>query len=164
MSTYKELKGLRVKYVPTDTTSPSTAAAGDVWYNTASGQLKGYVGRAAWHSSSPMTEGRTVQNGGTGPVSAALFSGGNPGAGAGVNKTEEYNGSGWSNGGNLNTARVGSAACGTTTAAIHATGEDPSGPSVTVNAVSPTYEPVVHSIDAQPSAKQNSTVVAAPPS
>ena len=28
MSTYKELRGLRVKYVPTDTTSPSTAAAG----------------------------------------------------------------------------------------------------------------------------------------
>jgi len=40
MSTYKELKGLRVKYVPTDTTSPSTAAAGDVWYNTAEGKLK----------------------------------------------------------------------------------------------------------------------------
>ena len=131
MSDYTELKGLKVKYLAAD---PNPGTAGDVWYNTTSRQLKGFVGRAAWHSSSPMTEGRTVQNGGTGPVSAALFSGGNPGAGAGVNKTEEYNGSGWSNGGNLNTARVGSAACGTATAAVHAGGEDPSGPSITANA------------------------------
>ena len=131
MSDYTELKGLKVKYLAAD---PNPGTAGDVWYNTTSRQLKGFVGRAAWHSSSPMTEGRTVQNGGTGPVSAALFSGGNPGAGAGVNKTELYDGSGWSTGGNLNTTRVASAACGTATAAIHATGEHPSGPSLTVNA------------------------------
>ena len=59
MSTYKELKGLRVKYVPTDTTSPSTAAAGDVWYNSATYQLKGYVGRAAWSAGSNLITART---------------------------------------------------------------------------------------------------------
>ena len=58
MSTYKELRGLRVKYVPTDTTSPSTAASGDVWYNTTSGQLKAYIASAAWHSSTSISTAR----------------------------------------------------------------------------------------------------------
>ena len=94
MSTYKELRGLRVKYVPTDTTSPSTAAAGDVWYNSATYELKAYVGRAAWSASSPLSTARVGGRGAGGTQSAAWIAGGlKPSA---ANETEEYNGSGWS--------------------------------------------------------------------
>ena len=58
MANYTELRGLRVKYVSTDTTSPSTAAAGDVWYNSATYQLKAYVGTSAWSAGSNLGTAR----------------------------------------------------------------------------------------------------------
>ena len=79
MSTYKELRGLRVKYVPTDTTSPSTAAAGDVWYNSTTYELKANVGRAAWHANSATTNSRLNQTG-FGTVTAAVMTGGREGS------------------------------------------------------------------------------------
>ena len=94
MSTYKELRGLRVKYVPTDTTSPSTAAAGDVWYNTTTSQLKGYVGRAAWSASSSLSTARyMLASCGTQTAGLAFAGDASPPY---VASTEEYNGSGWS--------------------------------------------------------------------
>ena len=90
MSTYKELKGLRVKYVPTDTTAPSTAAAGDVWYNSASYQLKAYVGISAWSAGGPTINSKSNM-GGAGTQSAGLAFAGIPFPLSA--KTEEYNGS-----------------------------------------------------------------------
>ena len=46
MSTYTELKGLKVKFLDSD---PSPGADGDVWYNSVSGQLKAFVSRVAFH-------------------------------------------------------------------------------------------------------------------
>ena len=119
MSTYKELRGLRVKYVPTDTTSPSTAAAGDVWYNTASGQLKGYVGIAAWSAGGNLITARQVLAG-AGTQTAGLGFGGI--TTANTTATEEYNGSGWAAGGALNTARRSLSGTGTQTAGLAAGG------------------------------------------
>ena len=120
MSTYKELKGLRVKYVPTDTTAPSTAAAGDVWYNSASYQLKAYVGISAWSAGAPyaqvMAAGGTNDTG-MGTQTAALVTIGNTPPGTFV-ATAEYNGSGWGTGGNLNTGRYHAAGAGTQTAGL----------------------------------------------
>ena len=122
MSTYKELRGLRVKYVPTDTTSPSTAAAGDVWYNSTEGKLKAYVGRAAWSAGSNMNTAR--QNiAGSGTQTAGHAFGGSTGSVS--NASEEYNGSGWSEGNNLNTARRLLAGFGIQTAGIGAGGYTP---------------------------------------
>ena len=49
MSTYRELRGLKVKYLAAD---PSPATAGDVWYDSVTYQLKGFVGRKAWSAGS----------------------------------------------------------------------------------------------------------------
>ena len=105
MSTYKELRGLKVKYVPADTTSPSTAAAGDVWYNSTTFELKGFVGRAAWSAGSlyVISADHTA---GTGTQTAALSaSDGIPSPAAEITSTYEYNGSGWASGGSMNTGR-----------------------------------------------------------
>ena len=47
MSTYTELRGLKVKYLAAN---PDPGTAGDVWYDSATYQLKGFVGRSAWSS------------------------------------------------------------------------------------------------------------------
>ena len=47
MSTYQELRGLKVKYLAAN---PDPGTAGDVWYDSATATLKGFVGRAAWSS------------------------------------------------------------------------------------------------------------------
>ena len=94
MSTYTELKGLKVKFLDSD---PSPGTAGDVWYNSASGQLKAFVGRAAFHSSSPLATARTLL-GAFGTVPAGAVVGGDKGP-ARSNETEEYNGTGWATGG-----------------------------------------------------------------
>ena len=122
MSTYKELRGLRVKYVPTDTTSPSTAASGDVWYNTAEGKLKTYVGRAAFSASGSLGTGRNAfHQGAAGTTTAGLVFGG--WSDADEDATEEYNGTGWSTGGNLNTARRSLGGAGTQTSGLAFGGE-----------------------------------------
>ena len=118
MSTYTELKGLRVKYLSSD---PSPGTAGDVWYNTTDAQLKAYVGRGAWHAGATAIGGFRL-GGGTGTQTAALSFGG---FGPPDDKTEsyEYNGSGWSTTPDLNTGGARFAACvGTQTAAVKAGG------------------------------------------
>ena len=116
MSTYKELRGLRVKYVPTDTTSPSTAAAGDVWYNTASGQLNAFVARPAWSASASLIVAKE-QLAGAGTQSSAFAAGGISGTDV-QDKSEEYYGSGWASGGDLNTGRRNVTGAGTQTAGL----------------------------------------------
>ena len=123
MSTYKELRGLKVKYVPTDTTSPSTAASGDVWYNSATYALKGYVGRAAFHSSSVLSTARDLL-GAFGTVPAGAVVGGDKGP-ARSNETEEYSGTGWATGGTLNTTRKAGTGTGTQTAGVFFGGSGP---------------------------------------
>jgi len=117
MSTYKELRGLRVKYVPTDTTSPSTAATGDVWYNTTTAQLKAYVGISAWSAGSSLTTARHFPAG-AGTQTASFCVAGIVSPSSFPTSTEEYNGSGWSAGGDFPAGRWAHAACGTLTAGL----------------------------------------------
>jgi len=60
--------------------------------------------------------------GGNGTQTAALACGGNTGPLAGVNNTEKYDGSSWTNSGTLNTARLALASFGTQTSAVAAGG------------------------------------------
>ena len=55
MADYKEIKGL---YIQTVSSDPSNLTIGDVWYNSATFQLKAYVGVAAWSASSGLGTAR----------------------------------------------------------------------------------------------------------
>jgi hypothetical protein len=114
MTTYKEIFG---KYVKNYSSDPTADAEGQVWYNTTSGTFKSVVGLAAWSAASPGITARTALPGGGGTQTAAFVAGGYNGT-TDVANTEEYNGSGWSNGGNLNTARYGLGGAGTLTAGL----------------------------------------------
>jgi len=117
MSTYEELKGLKVKYLSSDT-SGDRIQEGEVFYNSSDFNLKSFVAAAAWHSGANMSNSRDSAAGGcAAPTSAGIIFGGGDSTGHLV-KTEEYNGSGWAVGGDLNTAREILGGAGTQTAAL----------------------------------------------
>ena len=118
MANYTELRGLKVKYLDSD---PSPGTEGAVWYNTA-GELKAFIATGAWHSSAPMATARVGGRGAGGTQSAAWMAGGlKPSA---ADETEEYNGTGWATGGDLNTARSYANGDGPQTAAFFVGGDD----------------------------------------
>ena len=126
MSTYEELKGLKVKYLSSDT-SGDRIQEGEVFYNSSDFNLKSFVTTAAWHSSAPMNTARYNQASGSTPTTAGVTFGGfvTPGPGpahADTNVTEEYDGTGWASGGNMNTARSQFNGFGTQTTAVGAGG------------------------------------------
>jgi len=128
MSTYQELKGLKIKYLDGDT-SGDRLIEGEIFYNSTSFQLKAPIAIANFSSGGHLGTARyTLAGGGT--QTAGLAFGGDvlPGPSA---LTEEYNGLNWSGGGNLNTARRSLFGCGTQTAALAAGGNP--GPSTTAN-------------------------------
>ena len=121
MSTYQELKGLKVKYLSSDT-SGDRLKEGEVFYNSTDFKLKVFASTAAWHSSSALNTGRSRMSG-CGTNTASLgFGGYTPTTG----KTEEYNGFGWAESGDLNTARYVMGGCGTQTAGLGFAGYDAS--------------------------------------
>ena len=114
MTNYKNIFGKPVKFLSAD---PDNAEAeGQIWYNSTAGAFKNILISEAWSSGSVMVRGSDSAqlNLGTGIQTAALVAGGySPYS----NLTEEYNGSGWSSGGNLSTARITSG-FGTQTAGV----------------------------------------------
>ena len=131
MATYDEIYGKRVDVLSTDPTLVSTDA-GKVWYNSTSGTLKTVVESSAWSSASPINTARGALGGTGATQNATLIAGGltTPSSGPPQTvyaNTEEYNGSGWSNGGSLNTARRDIALFGTQTSAVGAGGSAPPG-------------------------------------
>ena len=117
MATYQEIRGLRVKYLSAD---PSNTATGEVWYNSTTGTLRSHLISAAWSSSSQMILGVGAAAGNSGIQTAAFYAGGTPGV-----VTQEYNGSGWSLGGNINTERYRLSGAGTLTAGLVFGGQNP---------------------------------------
>jgi len=121
MSTYKNLIGKDVNSLTAD--PDNDAAEGQIWYNSTVGQFKNLIIGEAWSSGAAMVrQSASAQlNLGTGIQTAALVAGGySPYS----NLTEEYNGSGWSSGGNLSTARITSG-FGTQTAGVAVGGLTP---------------------------------------
>jgi hypothetical protein len=116
MSTYQELKGLKIKYLSSDT-SGDRVKEGEVFYNSKDFNLKAFVATAAFHSSGSMSTARFAL-GGIGTQTAALGFGGYIIGTGDKNSTEEYNGFGFSTGGNLGTARRSISGCGTQTAGL----------------------------------------------
>ena len=124
MSTYQGLKGLKIKYLSSDT-SGDRIKEGEIFYNSTDFNLKSFVSTAAAHSAADMitarrtgasfgTQAANVAAGGWIPAFSAL--------------TEEYNGIGWSSGEDLGTAASSQLGTGTLTAGLVYGGSvDPSG-------------------------------------
>ena len=111
--------------------SPPSQADGDVWYNTITGTLKNYgIVAAAWASASAASTAREARSAEGTQTATVLFGGAdNTASPYTINNTEEYNGSTWSPGGNLNTARFGIMSFGTgITSSVAAAGSTDAGP------------------------------------
>tara|TARA_R100001440_G_scaffold45986_1_gene65735 strand:+ start:1771 stop:3633 length:1863 start_codon:yes stop_codon:yes gene_type:complete len=117
MTTYRKIHGRAIKSVSSNLSAPS--AEGQIWFNTTDNKFRSAVTLEAW-SAGANTIVAKQRPGATGTQTAGLACGGfpappiSPGA---VTSTEEYNGTGWSSGGNLNTARGNTQLIGTQTAA-----------------------------------------------
>jgi hypothetical protein len=121
VSTYREIIGKKIKKVSSD---PSSGLDGEMWYNSTTGQIRGLAISQAWASASPMITARSKAGGTTSSnstQSAGLAFGGQAGT-AVQSLNEEYNGSGWSTGGALGTARRWHYGAGSQTAALCAGG------------------------------------------
>jgi len=114
MSTYRKIHGRSIQAVTTDPTE--SVSEGQVWYNTTSDTFKTTLVNEAWASASSMISAKKAAMPG-GIQTAAFTAGGNDGS-TNVNSTFEYNGSGFSSGGNINTTRRGGGGGGTLTAGI----------------------------------------------
>jgi hypothetical protein len=130
MADYTEIKGNRIQYLDSDPTLTS-ATEGQVWYNTATGTLKGLTQIKAFSSGANYPQGTYGVIGGAGTQTAGLaFGGRNPGPSADHDKTNEYSGYAWSAGSDMGTSRYGIVGCGTQTAALGAGGYQYPGPGV----------------------------------
>jgi len=115
MATYKGIQGYTVQKLSSDPTA--SEVEGQLWYNSSTGAFKlGVAGAGAWASGGTMNTGRDSFSS-FGLQTAAI-------AVAGYitptlqNKTEEYNGTSWTEKNNCLTARRLSSGAGTTTAGI----------------------------------------------
>ena len=119
MSTYEELKGLKVKYLSSDT-SGDRIQEGEIFYNSTGFALKSFVATQAFSAGTNLSTGRSQLAGSTsGTQSANFVVGGEiPSDSSLSDACEEYNGNGYSVGGDLGTARRKFAGGGTLTAGI----------------------------------------------
>jgi len=121
MAEYKGIHGTKVQDYTTDPDNPIT---GQVWYNETANTLKfQFQGAGAWSTGGNLNTGRESagsQNIGSAPHSALAAGNGGPPA-SGI--TELYNGTNWTEVGDLNTVRYGAAGAGTTTAGLAFGGE-----------------------------------------
>jgi len=116
MAAYKDLVGQKITKV---TSNPSEPKTGQMWYNSTDGKLRGLAITSSWISQTPLNTGVYGSSSG-GTANAYFVAGGNlsPPLGGVTNKNEQYNGSGFSEEGNLTTARMYSAGTGTVTAGL----------------------------------------------
>jgi len=110
MATYKKDKGLNVKSYTADPdkTYPS-AFEGQLYYNSSDGQFK-YIGlgAGAWASGASVNTGRAYGgSSGTGTGATLYFGGYTASPAANYANNEEYNGTAWSEEGDLNNAKTG---------------------------------------------------------
>ena len=114
MATYEEIYGKRVKEFDSDPTLESSYE-GQVWYDKSTGVLKSVVAFESTSSTSPMNTAR-VQGAGGGIQTDGFGAGGY--TTTNVATTEEYNGTGFSAGGDLGSARRAMGGTGQTPAGL----------------------------------------------
>jgi hypothetical protein len=114
MADYTEIKGNRIQYLDSDPTLTS-ATEGQVWYNTATGTLKGLTQIKAWSSGGNLPTATSNNGSATqGTQTASLSFGG----GSTLPQTIEYNGYSWTTSNNLGTPRYVIKGAGVQTAAL----------------------------------------------
>ncbi len=119
MATYKGVKGFTIQNISADPPNPKE---GQVWYNSTSNVLKGYLTvTGAWASGTALNTPRNNSAGAGVSQDSALCFGGTTGPTL-QNQTEEKDGSSWTEVNNLNTTRYSLGGQGTVTAAIAFTG------------------------------------------
>ena len=124
MAAYKDLVGQKITKV---TSNPGEPKTGQMWYNSTDGKLRGLGIIEATRSATSMTTKRSLFGSGLGTSTAGLTVGGLDDS-TYLNAVEEWNGSGWSAGGNYPTYRYGMGCAGTQTAAMSYCGRVPSSP------------------------------------
>lgn len=119
MSDYKDIKGLKVRYLASD---PANPELGEVWYNSTTNvaKVRGYQS-AAWASGGNMPYAGYT-NAGAGTLTAGLSWGG---VFPVVSTTAEYDGSAWTTGGSYPVAIANHGGTGSQTAALSVTGMNP---------------------------------------
>jgi hypothetical protein len=100
MTTYKALKGKKIKFLASD--PPATVGEGQMWYNGT--DYKTAIFTEAWASGGNLPAA-TGENGGSGTQTAALSWGGNLGSPGYTNASNSYDGSSWTSAPTLSTAR-----------------------------------------------------------
>jgi len=115
MPDYKAIHGKNIQHLASDL--DNAEGEGQIWFNTTTSDYKTIVKVAgAWSTGANMGTGR-YGNAGSGPTSASITFGGSP---PGPALCETYDGSSWTEVGDLNTGRVRIAGAdqGTTTATL----------------------------------------------
>ena len=126
MTTYKEIHGKAIKSISSDL-SESTDA-GQIFYNTTGNVFKSIVATQAWSGSGPLITARDSLAG-FGTQTAAVACGGDEPPQS--NKTEEYNGTGWTSATNYPLSIKHNVGCGTETAGLVCGGNKTPGPAYT---------------------------------
>ncbi len=122
MTTYRNIHGRAIQPLATNPTEP--VAEGQIWYNTTNDTFKSVLAAEAFSSSAPLATTREGA-GAFGTQTTAIICGGETPSVSGA--TEEYNGTGFSAGGTMNTARYRlQGTAGTATAGIVFGGVEPS--------------------------------------
>jgi hypothetical protein len=116
MTTFKEIRGTTIEVLSSDPSNPET---GQIWYNSSSGTLKGYLlaNVNAWSSAPTANNGRSY-TAGTGTQTATLIFGGDSSSPSSAIASESFNGSAWTNTPSLNTAGYARNGAGTQTATV----------------------------------------------
>ena len=113
MASYEEIYGKRVDVLSSD---PSTLAGGEVWYNSTTGTLKTVVSFRAYSSTTNLPSARGINAPGGATQNSGLSIGG--ATPPDIANTEEWNGSGWTAGGNYPAGKAYLGAAGPQTAAL----------------------------------------------
>jgi hypothetical protein len=130
MSEYKNIIGKGVRFLSSNLDNDQ--AEGQIWYNSTDDAFKNLLINEAWASGSPMIFNRAYIAG-FGTQTAAIGCGGyNSPPATFETATEEYNGSGFSTGGALNTGRWGIRGAGSQTAGLAFFGIVPGSPNRSV--------------------------------
>ena len=124
MASYKKVHGINIKSYDEDPdrTYPSSAE-GQLYYSASDGQIKFLgIGSGAWASGGNMNTARTYFSGSgsltAGLAIAGLINGGTPMAARTVGFVESYDGSSWTEVGDVNQARIHGGSSGTSTSSL----------------------------------------------
>ena len=123
MADYKAIKGHNIETVAGD---PSVLQAGDIWYSNTTRKIRGVhlATTGSWSTGGTLNSARrgAAMTGETN-TAAHCFGGELP---ATTDNSEEYDGSSWTEGDNMNDGRQRLGGCGTQTAGFAVGGESPS--------------------------------------